>query len=70
MLRSVVLMELNLVLIMNIIWVLMMSSLMVQIMFKHVVSITDEQLEYNDGTSLDIYESFGDVNDDVRKVIG
>ena len=43
---------------------------MVQIMFKHVVSITYYQLEYNDGTSLDIYESFGDVNDEIRKFIG
>ena len=43
---------------------------MVQIMFKHVVSITYYQLEYNDGTSLDIYESFGDVNDEIRKVVG
>ena len=42
---------------------------MVQIMFKHVVSITYYQLEYNDGTSLDIYESFGDVNDEIRKVV-
>ena len=62
-------MEYNLVLIMDIIWVLLMSSLMVQIMFKHVVSITYYQLEYNDGTSLDIYESFGDVNDEIRKVV-
>lgn len=64
------LMKLNLVLIMDIIWVLMMSSLMVQIMFKHVVSITDEQLEYNDGTSLDIYEIFRHVNDEIRKGVG
>ena len=43
---------------------------MVQIMFKHVVSITDEQLEYNDGTSLDIYEIFRHVNDEIRKGVG
>ena len=39
-------------------------------MFIHVVSITDEQLEYNDWTSLDIYEIFRDVNIEFRKVVG
>ena len=43
---------------------------MVQIMFKHVVSLIDEELEYNDGTSLDIYDIFRDVNAEIRKVIG
>ena len=64
------LMEYNLVLIMDIIWVLLMSSLMVQFMFKHVVSITDEQLEYHNRTFLDLSDTFKHGNAGVRRSVG